>query len=199
MYCGVWSGYPDRIAPIYRSIWSRETVGHLKRGGASPATVSLDGVGSFAASMRRDGTVCEIERLELGARSHWGCLPSARLLTDDWRSIELDGQKLAARREAVPLFARAIVIADPDRMPRERVYIGLFGKGVRLYPLLYWPLLIPLVRRRRLPSQIYDPRLVIGMERPAPVRDSLVLRAAVAGLCLLATEYADCLEYQPDS
>ena len=195
--CGVWASFPTRSAPIYRSIWSRQSAGCLERAEPAAAKVILDGVGGFTASMSRDGSVCEILELGPSEPSSWGYFPSVRRLTDAWQSCELGGRKMAARYEQVPLLARAIAICDVEGATSERVYLGLNGKGVRLYPILYWPLLIPLAWRQRLPKFVYDPRLVIGMERPAPVAEALALRSVVVCLCLLATELGECLEYQP--
>jgi hypothetical protein len=199
--CGTWSGHPIRTASVYRTLSARHPVGRLQREGAGPARVQLDGVGEFTASMTHEGTVCEIRDANSQDPSLWGSFPSSRpssgLITDSWQHCALGGRTLAVRRESVPILATAIVIADSTDASGSKVYLGLQGEGVLLYPLLYWPLLIPLAWRERLPACIYDPRLVIGLERPCPADDAIVLRAAVVCLALLATELADSLEHQP--
>jgi len=194
VFCGPWDGYPQRTARVYRHIHSNDVVGELTKKGGGSAIVTLRGLGTFNPSMVDGGSACEILAMGPSGPLPWAAFPSARSIDDRWRECAIGGRTLATRIESVPICTQAIAISDLTDPDGGTVYLGLHDHGVLLYPLLLWPIMLPLWWRRRMPEWVFDPRVVVGLERPAPAADDLVHRAAVVGLSLLATELADTLE-----
>jgi len=156
-------------------------------------TVRLDGLGAFVADFREESSCMRIEQSDTEESELWAEVPAVKSIGRDWIAVCLGGRACEMRFESLPIFARALAIRDAQKPTMGAVHPSLDQYGVHGYPLTYWPILLPLIWRDRLPQGIHDPRCVIGHRDVGMEDRDLMIRAAITSLCILGTQLLSAL------